>query len=75
MSGVCASARETPKIGPYVSFMATKAAAMPEALLKNFRREVPNFLAISEPMAFTLASYSLCFGVCREGMNSSLETH
>ena len=32
MAGVEASARSTPKTAPKVSFMATKAAAMPAAL-------------------------------------------
>jgi hypothetical protein len=41
ISGVWASARLTSKSAPYTSFMATKAAAMPLAVRKNWRRLMP----------------------------------
>ena len=41
ISGVAASARLTMYSGPKVSFIATKAAAMPAEVLKNARRLSP----------------------------------
>src|ERR1700680_869282 len=54
--------------------MATKQAAMPDALWKNSRRETPCLLAIASAMPISRASTSFCCGVCGEGRYSSLET-
>src|SRR5918999_5523200 len=54
--------------------MATKAAAMPAAVLKKARRLTPWWRASVVPYSLTRASNSRCFTVCGAGMNSSLET-
>ncbi len=41
ISGVAASAALTPKSGPNTSLRATKPAAMPAAVAKNLRRDMP----------------------------------
>ena len=73
ISGVCASARLTMYIGPNVSFIATKAAAMPAEPWKKRRRDMPWCLASSLPMALTRVSNSRCLAVWGPGKNSSLE--
>ena len=45
----------------YVSFIATNAAAIPAAVLKNFRRLMPCCFASFAPRALTRASNSRCF--------------
>src|SRR6202795_4124764 len=54
--------------------MATKAAAIPAAVLKKARRRMPCWDASAAPYCFTRASNSRCFAVCGAGMNSSLDT-
>ena len=73
MAGVDASAREASKTAPKVSFMATKAAAMPAAVWKNSRRERPCFPPRASPMSRRRASTSFCCALCGGGMYSSLE--
>ena len=73
MAGVAASALLTSKTAPKVSFMATKAAAMPAAVWKNWRRSRPCFLPSSSPMSSRRASTSFCCSLCGAGMYSSLE--
>ena len=74
-SGVAASALLTPNSGPYTSFMATNAAAMPAALWKNLRRLMPWCFASWVPSALMRASTCFCFAVCGRGENSSLATN
>src|SRR5262245_44181554 len=54
--------------------MATKAAAIPAAVLKKARRLMPRWRASSLPYSLIRASNSRCFAVCGAGMNSSLDT-
>ena len=58
-----------------MSFIATKAAAMPAADLKNLRRLMPCLRASALPYSLRRASNSRCFSVCGHGMYSSLDTH
>ena len=74
IAGVAASARLTSNTVPKVSFSATKPAAMPAAVWKNWRRLRPCLPPSSSPIASRRASTSFCFSLCGGGVNSSLET-
>src|SRR5882672_831687 len=54
--------------------MARKAAAMPDAVVRNCRRDIPCFFASSPPSSLIRASTRRCLSVWGAGMNSSLET-
>jgi hypothetical protein len=58
-----------------VSFIATNAAAIPAAVLKNARRVMPCLRASSDPYSLMRDSNSRCFSFCGDGMYSSLDTH
>ena len=55
--------------------MATKAAAMPAAVLKNCAATHAVVLRELAPSSLMRASNSRCFAVCGRGMNSSLDTN
>src|SRR5207245_3899953 len=54
--------------------MARNAVAMPDAVVRNCRRDIPCFFASSPPRSLIRASTRRCLSVWGAGMNSSLET-
>ena len=68
------STGSTSKNFPYTSFIATKHAAIPPDVVRNFRRFIPSFLAAEFASSLILASTRFCFSVWGMGMYSPLET-
>jgi hypothetical protein len=73
-STLAASALPTSNSGPYTSFIAAKAVAMPAAVWKKRRLDRPLRRPCSSASSFSRASKRRCRSVCGVGKNSSLDT-
>src|SRR5713101_5100615 len=73
-SGWAASADETSKIGPNTSFRATKAAAMPQLVRRNWRRSIPSLRALASERSLSRSSKRRWRCVCGRGLNSPFDT-
>ena len=61
-------------IGPNTSFMATKAAAMPQVERRNWRRSRPNLRPFSSAKSLSRLSTLRWSAVCGSGLNSPFDT-
>src|SRR6516162_1050011 len=73
-AGSAASARSITNNLPKTSFIARKAAAMPQLVRRNCRRSSPSLGAIASAISLTRSSKRRCCAVCGNGLNSPFDT-